>query len=94
VVTVSGLHLDSVAAPLISLTVVVTNVDGSSMPSTVRNFEVLIQHLLKLLLYLCVAKAIILIVMTPENVPWGNDLAILFSCGPHVHLSQKRRRRR
>jgi len=42
VVTVSGLHLDSVAAPSITLTVVVTTDDGSRMP--VRNFKVLIQH--------------------------------------------------
>ena len=42
-VTVSGLHLDSVAEPRIGLTVVVTKVDNSSMPSTFSNFEVLIQ---------------------------------------------------
>jgi len=43
-VTVSGLHLDSVAAPLISLTVVVTKVDGSNVPQPVENVKVLIHH--------------------------------------------------
>jgi len=49
VVTVSGLHLDSVAEPQITLTVVVTKVDDSSMPWKVRNLEnseVLIQPFL------------------------------------------------
>jgi len=49
VVTVSGLHLDSVAEPLINLTVVVTKVDGSSLPSPVSSVEVIDSTYLKLL---------------------------------------------
>ena len=52
VVTVSGLHLDSVAAPLISLTVVVTVDDDSSMSSTVSTVEVIDSTLWKSLYFL------------------------------------------
>jgi len=38
-VTVSGLHLDSVAEPNITLTVVVSSFDDSSVPSNVHELE-------------------------------------------------------